>query len=83
MGIGVSIKKNVKCGSAAWACSLAILCAALYVNIHRVFTGVKVIGIVGEGLCRWDVMGHGLMLHWWLDCSGNMVDWGCCMINKR
>jgi hypothetical protein len=64
VGIGVSIKKNVKCGSAAWAFSLAILHAVLHVNIHRVSTGVKVVGIIGEGLCRRDVMGHGLMLHW-------------------
>jgi hypothetical protein len=82
VGISISIKKNIKCGSAAWACSLAILCAVLHVNIHRVSTGVKVIGIVREGLCRRGVIGHGLMLHWWLGCGGNMMDWGCCMVNK-
>jgi hypothetical protein len=63
MDVGVSVKKNVKCGSAAWACSLAVLHAILHVIIHRVSTGVKVIGIIGKGLCRRGVMGHRLMLH--------------------
>jgi hypothetical protein len=82
IGIGVSVKKNVKCGLAAWAYSLAILLASFYVNISEGSTGVKVIGIVGEGLWGRDMMGHGLILHWWLGCGRNMVDWGCCMVNK-
>jgi hypothetical protein len=52
----------------------------LHVNIHGVSTGVKVVGIIREGFWR-DVMRHRLMLHWWLGCSGNMVDWGCCMVS--
>jgi hypothetical protein len=76
IGIGISIKKNVKYGSAAQACSLAILLASFHVDIGRGSTGVKVIGIIREGLWRRDMIGHGLMLHWWLGCSGNMVDWG-------
>jgi hypothetical protein len=43
---------------------------------------MKVIGIVRERLCRRGVMGHRLMLHWWLGCGGNMVDWGCYIVNK-
>jgi hypothetical protein len=82
IGIGVSVKKNVKCGSAAQACSLAILLVFFYVNLSGGATGVRVIGIVKEGLWRRDMIGHGLMLHWWLGCSRNMVDWGCCMMNK-
>jgi hypothetical protein len=82
VGVSVSIKKNVKCGSAAWACSLAILHAVLHVSIHGVSTGVKIIGIVREGLCRRGMIEHRLMLHWWLGCGRNMVDWGCYMVNK-
>jgi hypothetical protein len=48
--VGVSIKKNVKCGLAAQAYSLAILLASFYADISGGFTSVKVIGIVGEGL---------------------------------
>ena len=50
IGIGVSIKKNIKCGSAAWAFSLAIFYAVSHVNVLGGFTGVKVIGIIREGL---------------------------------
>jgi hypothetical protein len=74
VGISVSIKKNVKCGLAAQAFSLAIFCAAFHVNVSRSSTGVKVIGIIREELWSrvWRV--HGLMLHWWLGCGGNIVD---------
>jgi hypothetical protein len=82
IGIGVFIKKNVKCGSAARAFSLAILCAILHVIVHGVSTDVKVVGIIGKGLWIRDVIGHGLILYWWLGYSGNIVDWGCCMVNK-
>jgi hypothetical protein len=82
IGVSVSIKKDVKCGSAAQACFLAILLAFFYINISGGSTGVKVVGIVGEGLCKRNWRVHRLMLHWWLGCSGNMVDWGCCMVNK-
>jgi hypothetical protein len=64
VSIIVSIKKNVKHGSAAWAFSLAIFCAVLYVDVHRVSTGVKVVGIIEEGLCKRDWRVHGLMLYW-------------------
>jgi hypothetical protein len=82
IGISISIKKNVECGSAAQACSLAILLASFHVDVSRGSTGVKVVGIVRKGFWRRDVMGHRLMLHWWLGCGGNIVDCRCCMVNK-
>jgi hypothetical protein len=82
IGVSISIKKNVKCGLAAQACSLAILLASFHVDISGGSTGIKVIDIIREGLWGRDVMRHGLILHRWLGCGGNMVDWGCCMMNK-
>jgi hypothetical protein len=56
VGVSISVKKNVKCGSAAQAFSLAIFYAIFHIDIMRGFTGVKVIGIIGEG----GIIGKGL-----------------------
>jgi hypothetical protein len=50
IGVSISIKKNVKCGSAAQAFSLAIFHAISHVDIHGGSTGVKVIGIIKGGI---------------------------------
>jgi hypothetical protein len=49
VGVSVPVKKKVKCGSAAWAFSLAIFCAIFHVNVMRGSTGVKVVGIIKKG----------------------------------